>query len=214
MSVVSHRAPALLAALGLLLLPLAAPAAAIDVRPSGYLERGQLERDEAGMRFVPDSESGGRNGRYFRVGGHDLLVTYGLGNHPVSDWIWPSYHLKAHVRDLVVVSPGGLNRLVNYEEAQGYAEGFARVGALVLWGALATAAGGLTYNLLPGNAREMTPGFWYATGGAVAAGALTLGLSGWAAHDNFAMLDDAIAAYNRDMAGKRRLVIPRPAPLP
>lgn len=189
----------------------ASPAFALDVRPSGYLERGQLDRTEAGLRFIPDSESGGQNGRYFRVGGHDLLVTYGLGNHPVADWVWPSYHLKAHVRDLVVVSPGGLSRLVRYEEAQGYAEGFARVGALILGGAIATAIGGLGYNFMPGNAREMTPGFWYATGGALTAGLLTVGLSNWAAHDNLTMLDEAIAAYNRDMAGKRRLVIPRPA---
>lgn len=190
---------------------LAAPAQAIDIRPSGYLERGSLERTEAGMRFVPDAESGARNGRYFRVGGHDQLVTYGLGNHPITDWVWPSYQLKPHVRDLVTVSPGGLDRLVRYEDTQSYAEGFARVGALVLWGSLLTAAGGLTYNLLPGNAREMTPGFWYATGGAVVAGMLTFGLSHWSAMENYQILDDAIAAYNRDMAGKRRLTIPRPA---
>ena len=155
--------------------------------------------------FVPDATSGKVGGRYFRLGGYDNLVTYGVGENPLIDWLWPSYRLRTSVKDILAVSPRATTPMIAYDEAQDYAQTFARVGWLAFWSAAATAVGGLVYDKLPGNAREMQPGFWYATAGAATAGALMFGGAHWVATDNQQMLDEAIAAYNRDMAGKRKL---------
>jgi hypothetical protein len=191
-------------------LGLSAPAWAVDIRPSGYLERGTLEKTDEGVVFVPDAVSGRTGGRYFRLGGYDNLVTYGLGEHPAIDWFWPSYKLRPGVKDILAVSPGATGRMITYEESQDVPQSMARVGWLVLTGAVVTALGGLVYNKLPGNLREMQPNFWYATAGTATVGALMYGGGTWLAKGNEMMLDEAIAAYNRDMAGKRKLRPPVP----
>lgn len=174
------------------------------VRPSGFLERGQMVAGEAGAVFLPDQESGQHGGRYFRLSGSELGIFYGLGSHPSIDWIWPNHRVYAAVAQIVDASPAGLRLLTQYEGIADYTQGFARAGSLVALAGLGASLGGLGYNLLPGNTREMQPVFFLGTGGAFAAGLLLFMGAQLAASSNEALLDQAIDAYNRDMAGRRR----------
>lgn len=177
----------------------AAPALASDIRPTGYLERGTLQSSEGQPAFVP-----GAGGRYFRVGGFDELVFYGLGTHPVLDWLWPSYRTRPQLKELMRASTGALSQLERYEQSQEYMQNWARMGTLITLGALGAAAGGFAYGALPGNLREMAPGYFYATGGVAALGLAVFGTSAIVANDNQGLLDRAIANYNQDMAGRRK----------
>ncbi|MEB3197049.1 MAG: hypothetical protein VKP62_07570 [Candidatus Sericytochromatia bacterium] len=178
------------------------PSWASDVRPSAYLERGEYVTFDNGTVFVADGERGSRGGHWFRVAGQESSVFYGLGSHPVTDWIWPNHGVSPAVWDLVAVSAAGASYLTRYQEMAGHTTGFARIGALVGLGGLAGTAGGLAYNLTNAT-REMQPIFFVAT-------ALTAlaGFGFWAgaaatAHSNEALLDQALEAYNREWAGRR-----------
>ena len=93
-------------------LALARPAVALDaVRPSGFLERGQMVGSESGPVFVPDAESGTRGGRFFRLSGSELGIFYGLGSHPSIDWFWPNHRVYPAVAQIVDASPAGLRSL-------------------------------------------------------------------------------------------------------
>jgi hypothetical protein len=180
------------------------PARASDIRPIGYLERGTLQPSETGPTFVPDSATNATGGRYFRLGGLDETAFYGLGTNPGFDWFWPSYHTQSRLREVLRVSPGATNYLDRYEQAQEYTQNWARIGVMVTVGSVLTAVGGLAYSLIPSNPREMAPGFYFATGGAAAAGLALWGGSSVVASDNQGLLDRAIQNYNRDMAGRRK----------
>lgn len=188
---------------------LAAPAPALAQsapRSPGYLERGTLvDTDEGGKRFVPDAESGEKHGRYFRVGGSDRMIFYGIGSHPVADRFWPSFGVRPPLRDVVSASPAGLDRLLQYKDAQVGVEGVVQGGYLVFWGGLLATAGGLAYNFYPGNPREMQPLFLVGTGVAAVAGLVTFIGATAAANENQRLLDAAIEAYNKDLAGRRKL---------
>jgi hypothetical protein len=192
---------------------LAAPAAlASDIRPTGYLERGTMQPTQEGTAFVPDSAAEANGGRYMRVGGFDELVFYGVGSHPNLDWLWPNHRATPHLKELLRASPGSLSHLERYEAGQEYAQNWARMGMIIALGASLAAAGGYVYGALPSNPREMAPGFYYATGGVAALGALIFGTSTFIANDNQQILDRAIASYNRDMAGRRKTQQPTLVP--
>ena len=181
----------------------AAPAFALDVRPQGYLERGTMQNTDEGYVFVPDAERRAHGGRYFRLSGSDLGVFYGLGSYENVDWIWPSHHIYPSLRDIIEASPSGLSNLQRYEDGAEYTQGYSRAGALLMYGGIASVLGGLVYNLIPNNTREMQP-VWFA--GSAGVGALGLAVfifSQSLASQNEALLDQAIEAYNRDMAGRR-----------
>ncbi|HEY9724688.1 MAG TPA: hypothetical protein V6D47_21985, partial [Oscillatoriaceae cyanobacterium] len=117
-----------------------------DVRPSGYIERGHLEGSGPSLHFVPDSDSGRDDGRYFHIGGYDQAVIYGLGNDPVADWLWPSYGVQSELKDLLSASPAGSAALEGYSEVQQTPQFLARTGWLAFWGAAAAALGGQVYD--------------------------------------------------------------------
>jgi hypothetical protein len=187
------------------------PVLASDIRPAGYLERGTIQGSEGQPTFVPDTSTGA-GGRYFRIGGFDELVFYGLGTHPVLDMVWPSYRTRPQLKELMRVSPGALSHLERYEQNQEYMQNWARMGMVIAMGGLLAAAGGYAYGAIPSNPREMAPGFYYATGGVAALGLTMFGTSAIVANDNQAMLDRAIANYNRDMAGRRKTQQPTLVP--
>lgn len=182
-----------------------APAFADDIRPTSYLERGTIQSGEAGPQFVPDSAVNAAGGRYFRLGGYDELVFYGLGSHPAIDWFWPSYRCQPQLKEVVRTSAGALDSLERYEAAQDNTQNWARMGFLITLGAALAAAGGFAYGAIPANPREMAPSFYYATGGVAALGLALWGGSTIILKDNQSLLDRAIATYNRDMAGRRKL---------
>ena len=128
------------------------------------------------------------------------------------DWIWPSFRARPELKELMRVSPGALSQLERFEQGQEYAQNWARMGTVVALGALLTAAGGFAYGAIPSNPREMAPSFYYATGGVAALGLVMFGTSAIVANDNQALLDRAIANYNRDMAGRRKS--PQPTLVP
>ena len=183
-----------------------APTLAAEVRPQGYLERGVLEWSDQGVIFVADSERGQRGGRWFRLEGSEMQVFYGLGGHPSTDWIWPTHTVSSSVWEIVNASPGGLNNLQRYQDAANYTQGFARAGMLVMIGGLGALGYGLIYNLTNASTppREMQPVWFISSAAALGAGLLLWGGSSAAAGTNEAMLDQAIDAYNREMAGRRR----------
>lgn len=181
----------------------AAPAFAIDVRPQGYLERGTMQQTDEGYLFVPDAERNAHGGRYFRLSGSDVGVFYGLGSYPSVDWIWPSHHTYPALRDIIEASPAGLSDLNRYEDGAEYTQGFSRAGWLLLMGGLGALLGGLVYNFVPNNPREMQPIWFGVSGGVAAVGLSTFIFSQSLASQNEALLDQAIEAYNRDMAGRR-----------
>ena len=192
---------------------LAAPAAlASDIRPTGFLERGTIQGSEGQPQFVPDADHGAAGGRWFRVGGFDEPVFYGVGTHPGFDWLWPSHRTRPELKALKRASPGALSDLERYEQGQEYAQNWARMGTIVTLGALLAAAGGFAYGAVPSNPREMAPSFYYVSGGVGALGLLMYGTSSILAHDNQSLLDRAIANYNRDMAGRRRSPAPTLVP--
>lgn len=198
-----------LLAIALILLGTQLPAYAADdgVRPSGYIERGHLEGSGASLRFVPDSDTGRDDGRYFRVGGYDNMVIYGLGSDPLEDWLWPDYHVQSALKDLLSASPAGASELETYGDAQQTPQFLARTGWLALWGAVAAAAGGEIYDRLPGNPYEMQPSYYYTVGGTALAGFVLWGLSTWACDHNYGLLDAALVRYNRELAGHRHLIL-------
>lgn len=199
------RSLALVTLLGVTALAWAKPALALDaVRPSGYLERGQMLSGEGGPVFVPDSESGNHGGRYFRLSGSELGIFYGLGSHPSIDWFWPNHRVYTPVAQIIDASPAGLQLLTRYEAGADYTQGFARAGAIITFLALGATLGGFAYNLLPGNTREMQPIYFLGTGAGALAGLTLLTGSQLSASSNEALLNQAIDAYNRDMAGRRR----------
>lgn len=181
----------------------APPAAAAEVRPQGYLERGVLESTDQGVLFVADSERGQRGGRWFRLEGSEMQVFYGLGGTPGTDWLWPTHTVSPAVWEIVNASPGGLNYLQRYQDAAAYTTGFARAGMLVMLGGLGALGYGLAYNLT-NSTREMQPAWFIGSGAALGAGMLLWGSTQAAAATNEALLDQAIDAYNREMAGRRR----------
>lgn len=182
---------------------LAAPALAADVRPEGYLERGTMGYTDEGYVFIPDADHGAHGGRFFRLSGSDVGVFYGLGSFPSVDWIWPSHHTYPALRDIIEASPGGLSALNRYEDGAEYTQGFSRIGWLIMVGGLGALLGGLGYNLVPGNTREMQPIWFGASAGVAALGIATYVFSQSLASQNEALLDEAIQDYNRDMAGRR-----------
>lgn len=184
------------------------PAFADDIRPTSYLERGSVQAGEAGPQFMPDSAVNAAHGRYFRLGGYDELVFYGLGTHPAVDWFWPSYRCQPQLKEVVRTSAGALDFLERYEAAQENTQNWARMGFLITLGAALAAAGGFGYGAIPANPREMAPSFYYATGGVAALGLALWGGSTVILNDNQTLLDRAIATYNRDMAGRRKLTGP------
>jgi hypothetical protein len=183
---------------------LATPAYAVDVRPQGYLERGTMQQTEEGLMFVPDAERGQHGGRFFRLSGSDMGVFYGLGGNPNTDWLWPSHHTYPALKDIIEASPTGLSNLNRYDDGAEYTQGFSRVGWLLLVGGVGALLGGLVYNLIPNNKREMQPIWFGVSGGVAGLGLVTYGWSQGLAWQNEALLDQAVEAYNRDMAGKRR----------
>ncbi len=196
-----RTSPVLLAAA--LVATAASPAFAADVRPQGYLERGVLEWTDQGVLFIADSERGQRGGRWFRLEGSEMQVFYGLGGNPSTDWIWPTHTVNPSVWEIVNASPGGLNYLHRYQDAATYTTGFARAGMLVMLGGLGSLAYGLIYNLTS-TTREMQPAWYIGSGAAFGAGLLLWGSTQAAAGTNEALLDSALDAYNREMAGRRR----------
>jgi hypothetical protein len=184
----------------------APPALAAEVRPQGYLERGVLEWTDQGVIFVPDAERGQRGGRWFRLEGSEMSVFYGLGGTPGTDWIWPNHTVNSSVWEIINASPGGLNYLSRYQDAANYTTGFARAGMLVMLGGLGAIGYGLIYNFTNNTdpPREMQPVFFIASAAALGAGLLLWGGAQASAGTNEALLDQAIDAYNREMAGRRR----------
>lgn len=195
------------------------PAAAYnEPRPAAYIERGELQTVEDELTFVSDAERGERGGHWFRLGGQASSVFYCKGSHPATDWIWPNHQVSQAVWEIVRLSPGGSNYLMHYQEAAEYTTGFARLGVLGTLVALGATGGGLAYNLTNA-AREMQPVFFVGTGLLAVAG---LGL--WAgataaASSNEALLDQALDAYNRELAARRNQApvsspfVPAPLPL-
>lgn len=197
----------------------ASPASASsEPRPSTYIERGELQTIEDELTFVSDAERGERGGHWFRLGGQASSVFYCKGSHPATDWIWPNHKVSQAVWEIVRLSPGGSNYLMHYQEAAEYTTGFARIGVLATVAGLGAAGGGLAYNLTNAT-REMQPLFFVGAGLAALAG---LGL--WAgataaASSNEALLDQALDAYNRELAARRNQAplsnpyVPSPPPL-
>jgi len=110
---------------------------------------------------------------------------------------------SSFVWEIVSASPGGTSYMLRYQDAAAYTTGFARVGALVTFASLGAVLGGVGYNLTNAT-REMQPGFFVGAGGALLAGlGLWAGASA-AGGSSEALLDQAIDAYNRDLAGRRR----------
>lgn len=202
LSVLSRPALCAVSMLSLLLTPV--PAFALDVRQQGYLERGTMQTTERGYEFVPDAPSGRFGGRYFRLSGSDDYVFYGLGGHPSIDWLWPTHKVNRSTWEIISASSGGLNFLERYQDTAEYTQGFARAGWIVMIGGFAALMGGLVYNLVPGNTREMQPIWFGVTGGIGAAGLVIWGGASSGAITNEALLDTSIDAYNREMAGRRR----------
>jgi hypothetical protein len=172
---------------------------ALAAKPVGYLERGRMESVEGVVTFVSDSEAELTGGRYLRL--HDVTsrVFYGVGAHPVLDYWWPAYSANGALSDIITVSAGGLSYLERYQTEARQSEGFARLAWLGLLGGTVGFAGSLIYNALPGNTREVQPALLIGSGlltalGGVGFVSVTLGT---ATHD--ALLDQAIAAYNRDL---------------
>jgi hypothetical protein len=182
---------------------LAAPARADEIRPAGWLERGEFVADDAGVTFVADVQRGRRGGRWFRLDGSEGHIFYGLGGHPATDWFWPNHVASSFVWEIVNASPGGTSYMLRYQDAAAYTTGFARVGAMVALGSLAATLGGVGYNLTNAT-REMQPVFFLGTGAGLLAGVGLWAGAGAAAASNEALLDQALDAYNRDLAGRRR----------
>jgi hypothetical protein len=176
---------------------------AADVRPQGYLERGTMMQTDEGYVFVSDADRNAHGGRFFRLSGSDIGVFYGLGSHPSVDWLWPSHHTYSGLKEIIEASPGGLSHLNRYEDGAEYTQGFSRAGWLLMVGGIGALLGGLAYNLIPNNTREMQPVWFGATAGIGTVGLATFFFSQSLANQNEALLDQAIEAYNRDMAGKR-----------
>lgn len=162
-----------------------------------------MQQTDDGYVFVPDADRGVHGGRYFRLSGSDLGIFYGLGSYPSVDWFWPSHHTYPALKDILEASPTGLSDLNRYEDGAEYTQGFSRVGWMLLIGGVGALLGGLGYNFLPNNPREMQPIWFGAAGGVAAVGLFTYVFSQSLASQNEALLDQAIAAYNRDMAGRR-----------
>lgn len=179
------------------------PAAAAEVRPQGYLERGVLEWTDGGVQFVSDSERMQRGGHWFRLEGSEMQVFYGLGGHPNVDWLWPTHTVSPAVWEIVNAFPGGLSYMMRYQDAATYTTGFARAGYLVMYGAAGALIGGLAYNLT-NPTREMQPVWFAASAGVLGAGILLAAGAGAGAATNESLLDQALDAYNREMAGRRR----------
>jgi hypothetical protein len=186
---------------------------AADVRPQGFLERGTMMQTDDGYVFVSDADRNAHGGRFFRLSGSDIGVFYGLGSHPSVDWLWPSHHTYSGLKEIIEASPGGLSHLNRYEDGAEYTQGFSRAGWLLMVGGIGALLGGLVYNLIPNNTREMQPVWFGATAGVGAVGLSMFIFSQSLANQNEALLDQAIEAYNRDMAGKRgRVGFPTPPP--
>ncbi|MEB3327960.1 MAG: hypothetical protein VKQ33_01875 [Candidatus Sericytochromatia bacterium] len=182
---------------------LAWPARADDIRPAGWLERGEFVARDEEVAYVPDAQRGRRGGRWFRLDGSEGHVFYGLGGHPGTDWLWPNHVASPFVWEIVSASPGGTSYLLRYQDAAAYTTGLARVGTLVALGSLAATLGGVGYNLTNAT-REMQPVFFVGTGAALLAGVGLWAGATAAASSNEALLDQALDAYNRDLAGRRR----------
>lgn len=198
------KTPALLTSL-VLVASLAAPAQAVEVRPQGYLERGVLEWTDQGVVFMPDSERGQRGGRWFRLEGSEMQIFYGLGGSTGTDWLWPTHTVSSAVWDIISASPGGVNYLSRYQDGANYTQGFARAGSLVMYTGLLGAIGGFIYNLtLTNSTRELNPIWYLGAAGVFAAGLGIYAGASAGAGTNEALLDQAIDAYNREMAGRRR----------
>ena len=67
----------------------------------------------------------------------------------------------------------------------------------------AAALGGLAYDYWPSNPREMQRAHYWISGGIAGAGLAFFGGGTWAARGNDEVLEEAIAAYNRDPALNR-----------
>lgn len=171
-----------------------------------------MERQGGQAVFVPDLERNVTSGRYFRVGGSEDAVFYGLGQEPVLDALWPNYTLKPELRRLLEASPGAVRELARYDDTRAQVEGVSRLGWLLLVGGSAAVLGGLAYDYWPGNAREMQRAHYWAAGGVAGAGLALFGGGTWAAHSNYDVLEDAIAAYNRDPALRRPALAPSALP--
>jgi hypothetical protein len=173
-----------------------------DVRPSTYIERGEFQTIGEEVAFVSDEERGVRGGHWFRLGGQASSVFYCKGSHPATDWIWPNHKVSQAVWEIVRLSTGGANYLMHYQEAAEYTTGLARIGVLASLAGVAATGGGLAYNLTNAT-REMQPIFFAGTALLTLGGLALWGGATAAASSNEALLDQALEAYNRELASRR-----------
>lgn len=188
----------LLRVLGALLLGMSAcPAArADDVRPPGVLERGWREAD--GFALDPA-------GRWVRVGGRDATAFYALGEQPWRDGFWPAYAPTPALKEALAGVPGAVAGATEAEEALRFDQAYARAGLLTLTGSLLALAGGLAYDFaIPNNPRQMHWSFYAATGAAGALGTALYAGGSFSAWHDLGRVDQAIAAYNREILRRRR----------